>query len=268
MSTVTRQVCIGTARSGSGEVAYPLEVDSRATTGALLGPDCDQRDQLLTGLCQGVVDLGGLVWVVEAWRHVAPPPLRELSAVDFVVPDSGVPDEFGLLELLIEERHAAHASDESSHAPVLVVVFEADEVLVLRRRMAPDVRRLIRRGARVGVGFVMVAPTERFCSDRVIEDLALDSGACVVLGAASASVHEGLWLRHKFRPRPERAPGSGYVVSARSQAVSFDFPSPAFTSPSEAGGSSAAGAPGAGWVSEPGGPGLVEDEGVPNGGAW
>lgn len=219
---------------GAPPVSYPLEVaGGRTPSGALLGPDSAGRDRLLLRLCRGVVDQGGMVHCIEAWRHAAPQELRDLAAVHqtaAAVDGTGALDVDDLRDL-IESRTAAVAAGDlevSQLDTVLVVIYEADEISNLKtdklHTAAEMLQRLARRGARVGVGFLLVSPTAAVTGHgaQVLAGLALDSGACVVLGSASPDVHRELRLRHQLSRHLAR-PGQAYLIHADGAAASFEL---------------------------------------------
>lgn len=218
--------------------AYPLHHDGRTVTGALVGPDSTDRDQLLLDLCRSVVDAGGVVWCAEAWPNAAPAQLRDLATTHFtaLTPTAGgsrrreLADEFHALDLLIDTQTASAAAGEIVE-PVLVVLYEADAVLVesFGDRLDDALVRLIRRGARAGVGFLLVTPTDNLQGDPLLQILALDSGACFVLGSTAPTVLRSLQRRRRpangsdaptIRPRP----GWAHLLPADANAEPRSFP--------------------------------------------
>lgn len=198
--------------------AYPLNHDGRAVTGALIGPDSTERDQLLLDLCYSVVDAGGMVWCAEAWANAAPAQLRELATTRFtaLTPAIGGPrrrelaEEFHALDLLIDTQTTAAAAGDVVQ-PVLVVLYEADDILVdSAGRFDDALIRLVRRGARAGVGFLLVTPTDNLQGDPLLQTLALDAGACFVLGSTPPLV-----LRSLQRRRRPTHGGNGHTIASR-----------------------------------------------------
>jgi hypothetical protein len=218
--------------------AYPLRQDGRIVTGALVGPDSTERDQLLLGLCRSVVDAGGVVWCAEAWPHAAPAQLRELATTHFTAlnPTVGGPqrrelaEEFHLLDLLIDTQAAATAAGDDV-APVLVVLYEADTILVegLGNSLDDALIRLVRRGARAGVGFLLVTPTDNLHGDPLLGMLALDAGACFVLGSTPPVVLRSLQRRRRpahggDAPTIGSRPGWAHLLPADTTAEPHSFP--------------------------------------------
>lgn len=228
-------------------VDYPFyDADGRARTGALIGPASAIRDQLLVDLCRTVTSRNGLVWCAEAWQHAAPPELATLAATHFVLtqparggasdkPGVTLAAEFDALDLLITTRldqlvttHAAGVAvdDLDQLDPLLVVLYEADG---LPPALAEQLLRRVRRGASVGVGFLIVSPTTDIAGcgrGQLLEDLALDSGACIVLGTAVSTVLRDLRVRHgSERLRNLRAaPSVGYLLtSCPPEAIAFQL---------------------------------------------
>lgn len=220
-------------------VDYPFyDADGRSRTGALIGPSSSARDHLLVELCRTVTSRNGLVWCAEAWQHAAPPELAALAATHFVLtqpargaagdkPGVTLAAEFDALDQLITTRAAAVAAGDLDHAdPLLVVLYEADG---LPTALAEQLLRRVRRGASVGVGFLIVSPTTDIAAGgrgQLLEDLALDSGACIVLGSAVSTVLRHLRMRHgSDRLRNLRAaPAVGYLLaSCPPEAVAFQL---------------------------------------------
>jgi len=219
-------------------VSYPLTLNRRATTGALLGPDGETRDQLLIELCRGVVGVGGMVWCAEPWPEAAPAEVRELADTTFVATRTDptrrdgvdLADEFSGVEGLITFRRdqaAAISERPARQSPVLVMLSEADAILgecprVAHDHVAGQLLQLIRKGAQHGIGFLIVT-SEIDGIVRRMGDRPIDGGACLVLGNASPDVHARLKLRHRLSIRTTPRAGIAYLVHG-GEAYPFDLP--------------------------------------------
>lgn len=234
-----------TTKPEARPVRYPLIRNDRATTGALIGPDGRDRDLLLVDLCTEVARAGGQVWCAESWPHAAPPELRALASTQFTALtelDSDTAEgrrrpqlvaKFDILEELITARAVDAATEglrcSQGEDHVLVVLYEADEILAAGgSQVGRDLLRLVRRGATVGVGFLLVTPTTELHGPDLLRALALDSGACIVLGSMFPDEmrHIAALRRrtHAGWGRLTAKPGQASLILADPTMPAVDFP--------------------------------------------